>query len=203
MSMGSSSPLRMSSYRVSSLGEDPSVGPRESAKISSMARSGLAPGECSPTKSRSPAHLRHKEKIEFDYQSDLSREQQMSETRAQLEAAQLKRIHGDPEHMREYAKQVMEDRESLLQARAAVDAHATELERRSTETVMHRNRAELSATARAEAARRAYHKQVQDDNRRMMEDKKRAAAEARMHEKEYEQAGHATAYFSRFGSSMR
>lgn len=179
------------------------MGPRESAKISSMARSGLAPGECSPTKLRSPAHLRHKEKIEFDFQTELTKEQQMSGIRAELEATQLKRIHGDPEHMREHAKRVLEDRESLLQARAAVDAHAAELERRSTETVMQRNSAELSSAARAETARRAYHKQVQDDNRRMMEDKKRAAAEARMQEKEYEQAGHATAYFDRFGSSMR
>jgi hypothetical protein len=193
----------MSSYRVSSLGEDPSVGRRESAKISDMARSGLAPGECSPTKSRSPAHLRHKDKIEFEFQAQVLLEQQMSGIREELEAAQLKRIHNEPQHMREHAKRILEDRETLLQARAAVDAHAAELERRSTETVMERNRAELSSAARAEAARRAFHKQVQDDNRRMMEDKKRAAAEARMQEKEYEQAGHATAYFARFGSSMR
>lgn len=160
-------------------------------------------GACSPTKSRAPAHLSHLGKLEHEYQSEVEKEERMAAARAAVEAEQLKRIHADPAHMKEDAKRLMQEREMLMQARAAEDARAAEIDRRATETVMQRNRAELSAAAQAEAARRAYHKQVQEDNRRMMEEKKRAASEARMREKEFEQAGHGTAYFDRFGSSMR
>jgi len=193
----------MSSYRVSTLGESSPVTPRESSKISNLRGSGVGRGDCSPTKMSSAAHLDTEAKIAHEFSLELELEARMTDKRALLEEEQLKRIQQDPAHMREHAKRENDTRVSLLQSRAAVDAHAAELERRATASVMQRNRTELSSAAHEESLRRAYHKQMHDDNRRMMEAKKEADAARRMQEKEFEASGSATAYFSRFGSSMR
>jgi hypothetical protein len=197
------SPRRMSSYGASALGEGSSRSRSlpskcESGSITLRAGGGKGAGFFSPQ--NGPFQLLETQRAEFEVAA--AREDVLIKRRAARECEQMERLHQSPAYRHEHVRRVQDEKITILGSKAAADASAAELDRRATASMMAHNRAALSAEARQATSRRAYGRQVMEENRLMMEERRLTEIGARMAEKEAEM--HVCGQFvSRFGSSMQ